>query len=232
MYIYGKNVIKEALISNQRIKKIFLYKKFDDIEIINMLKKTNAPIKYLEHLEMDKMNLPNNQGVILEVEDYAYSDIGELDDKDNLVVMLDHIEDPHNLGAIIRTCEAAGVSMIIIPKNRACQVNSTVIKTSVGAINNIKIASVTNLNQTIKYLKDNGYWIIGTDMNGEDYRKLDYKGKTCIIIGNEGSGLSNLTYKNCDFMASIPMIGKINSLNASVAAGIIIFEALRSRNGL
>ena len=230
MYIYGKNVAEEAISSKQKINKVFLYKNFSDIDIVNSLKEMNVPIKYLEKNQLDNMNCPNNQGIILEVDDYSYSDIGEI--KDGLVVILDHIEDPHNLGAIIRTCEAAGVEMIVIPKDRACKVNATVIKTSAGAINNMKIALVTNLNQTIRYLKDNGYWIIGTDMNGDDYRKLDYKGKTCIVIGNEGKGLSESVYNNCDFMAKIPMVGKINSLNASVATGIIIFEALRSRNGL
>ena len=127
------------------------------------------------------------------------------------------------------TCEAAGVDGIIIPANRCVGVNPTVIKTSVGTTEKVKIVKVTNLNTTIKVLKDHGYWIFGTDIEGDDYTKLNYKGKTVIICGNEGEGLSKLTKENCDFIASIPMKGTVNSLNASVATGIILFEALKQR---
>lgn len=141
--------------------------------------------------------------------------------------MLDHLEDPHNLGAIIRTCEAAGVKSIVIPKDRAVKVNSTVIKVSVGAIKNVRIVMVNNLVNTLKELKDNGFWVIGTDMQGADYRTLDYSGKVVLVIGNEGKGLSRLTRENCDFMARIPMRGEVNSLNASVAAALVIYEAVK-----
>ena len=184
----------------------------------------------LEYLENNKKINGLHQGIILDVEDYKYADIYDIiSDSDSLIVMLDHIEDPHNLGAIIRSCEAAGVDGIIIPSDRSVLVNSTVIKTSVGTTEKMKIAKVTNLNSTIKLLKDKGYWIFGTDMDGEDYTKLDYKGKTCIICGNEGSGMSKLTKENCDFIASIPMKGEVNSLNASVATAIIVFEAIKQR---
>ena len=143
--------------------------------------------------------------------------------------MLDHLEDPHNLGAIIRTCEAAGVSGIIIPKDRSVSVNSTVMKVSAGALELVKISQVTNLAQTLNYLKKQGYWIVGTDMQGTKYNEIDYSGKTVIVIGNEGKGMSDIITKNCDFIASIPMRGNINSLNASVAAGIIIFEAIKEK---
>ena len=143
--------------------------------------------------------------------------------------MLDHIEDPHNFGAIIRSCEAAGVDGIIIPQDRSVEVNATVIKTSVGTREKMKIIRVTNLVNTIKLLKNNGYWIFGTDMIGSDYTTLDYKGKTCIICGNEGSGMSKLVKDNCDFIASIPLRGEVNSLNASVATAIIVFEAIKQR---
>lgn len=232
MYIYGKNVVKSALKSKNKVNKIFIYKNFDDSDILNELKKLNLKFNYKEKIELDRMVDGLHQGIILDVDDYKYSDIGVLNNSDELLVMLDHIEDPHNFGAIIRTCEAAGIKHIIIPKDRACEVNSTVIKTSTGTIDNMNIIRVTNLNQTIKYLKDNGYWIVGTDMEGTDYRKIDYNGKICVVIGNEGKGLSDLIYKNCDFMASIPMYGSVNSLNASVATGIILFEAVGSRNEL
>ena len=231
MYIYGKNVVKETLQNNINIKNIYLYKNFNDNDILNELKKLPLKFNYLEKYEMDKMISGLHQGIILEIDDFNYNDISEVIDK-QLVVILDHIEDPHNFGAIIRTCEAAGVDAIIIPKDRACEVNSTVIKVSTGSINNIKIIRVTNLSQTIDYLKNNGYWIVGTDMSGTDYRKINYDGKIGIIIGNEGKGMRELIKKKCDFIATIPMLGKVNSLNASVATGIIVFEAIRGRNGL
>ena len=231
MYIYGKNVVKETLQNNINIKNIYLYKNFNDNDILNELKKLPLKFNYLEKYEMDKMISGLHQGIILEIDDFNYNDISEVIDK-QLVVILDHIEDPHNFGAIIRTCEAAGVDAIIIPKDRACEVNSTVIKVSTGSINNIKIIRVTNLSQTIDYLKNNGYWIVGTDMVGEDYTNINYNMNVALVIGNEGKGMRELIKKKCDFIATIPMLGKVNSLNASVATGIIVFEAIRGRNGL
>lgn len=227
MYVYGKNVAKEMLNKKEKINKAFLYTKFNDNEILSSLKKQNIKIKYLTKDELNKIETGNHQGIILEVDDYKYSSIDDLND--DIIVMLDHLEDPHNFGAIIRTCEAAGVKNIIIPKDRSVKVTSSVIKVSVGAIENVKIALVNNLVNTIKELKQKGYWIIGTDMQGTDYRNIDYSGKIVLVIGNEGKGLSRLTEENCDFIASIPMRGKVNSLNASVAAALIIYEAIRGK---
>ncbi len=224
--IYGRNVVKEALDNNEVIKKAYVYKNFNDRGILNKLSKSNIKINYLEKYELDKIESGNHQGIILEVNDYDYASIDEIMD-DKVVVMLDHLEDPHNLGAIIRTCEAAGVKSIVIPKDRAVKVNSTVIKVSVGAIKNVRIVMVNNLVNTLKELKDNGFWVIGTDMQGADYRTLDYSGKVVLVIGNEGKGLSRLTRENCDFMARIPMRGEVNSLNASVAAALVIYEAVK-----
>jgi len=233
MYICGKNVAKEYLNGNNRIKKVFLNNNFNDSEIISLLKSKKIKIDYVDKRELDRKILENHQGIILEVDDFEYSDLSVIESIENpLVVMLDHIQDPHNFGAIIRTCEAAGIDAIIIPKDRSVSVNGTVIRTSVGASKYVPIIRVTNLVQTIKEMKKQGFWFFGTDMNGENYSKLDYKGKTALIIGNEGDGMSKLVKDNCDFIASIPMIGKINSLNASVAAGIIIYEAVRCRNEL
>lgn len=227
MYVYGKNVAKEMLNKKEKINKAFLYTKFNDNEILSSLKKQNIKIKYLTRDELNKIESGNHQGIILEVDDYKYSSLDDLND--DIIVMLDHLEDPHNFGAIIRTCEAAGVKNIIIPKDRSVKVTSSVIKVSVGAIENVKIALVNNLVNTIKELKQKGYWIIGTDMQGKDYRDIDYSGKIILVIGNEGKGLSRLTEENCDFIASIPMRGKVNSLNASVAAALIIYEAIRGK---
>ena len=153
-----------------------------------------------------------------------------MDDDSSVIVILDHLEDPHNLGAIIRTCEAAGVNGIVIPKDRSVDINSTVMKTSAGALENVKIAKVVNLTQTINKLKDNGFWIVGTDMeNSVDYREIDYSGKIGLVIGSEGFGMTKTVKDSCDFIARIPMYGKINSLNASVAAGIMIYEVIRSK---
>ena len=219
MYVYGKNVAKEI---NSKIEKVYVANNFKDREI---LKKIKAPIVYVDKNKLDKMVDGVHQGIVLKIADYDYKDISELNS--DVVVMLDHLEDPHNFGAIIRTCEAAGIKDIIIPKDRSVKVNSTVMKTSAGCLDRVNIYEVTNLVQTINNLKKNNYWIIGTDMEGTDYKKIDYKGKIVIIIGNEGNGISRLVKEACDFIASIPMQGEVNSLNASVAAGIIIFEARR-----
>ena len=229
MYIYGKNVVKEALEKNKKIKKAYVYKNFSDKYIIDKLENINTI--YLEKYELDKLVHENHQGIILLVDDYEYSDINELiNDSTSFIVILDHITDPHNFGAIIRTCEAAGVNGIVIPKDRSVEVNSTVIKVSTGAIENVKISRVTNLANTINFLKKKGFWIIGTSMEGTNYTKIDYKGKIGIVIGNEGVGMGRLVKESCDFIASIPMIGTTNSLNASVATGIIIYEAVRQKN--
>jgi len=230
MLVYGKNVVNEVIKDENTIKRAFVSKKFNDKNIINILNKNNIKIRYLDNYELDRMVNGNHQGIVFDVVDYKYSDIDELIKEDDcLLLMLDHLEDPHNFGAIIRTCEAALVDGIIIPKDRSVSVNSTVMKVSTGALTNVKISQVTNLVNTINYLKDKGFWIVGTDMDGTNYRDIDYSGKTCIIIGNEGKGISNVVAKNCDFIASIPMRGEINSLNASVATGIVVFEAIKSR---
>lgn len=232
MYIYGKNVVKTALSTNQKrdVEKLYLYQNFDDRNLLSIIEKSKIPIEFLTKIEMEHIVRGNHQGIIAKVKEFEYSRFEEFNQDNAFLVILDHIEDPHNFGAIVRTCEAAGVTGIIIPKDRACEVNSTVIKVSTGAINNMKIAQVTNLNVAIKKLKEQGFWIIGTDMQGENYRKLDYSGKIGIVIGNEGKGMSRLTSELCDFKASIPMVGKTNSLNASVATGIVIFEALGRRS--
>lgn len=226
MYVFGKNVVLELINNKRKINKAFIYKEFKENDIINNL---NCPIKYMDKYELDRLVDGNHQGIIVDIPDYKYHDIDEIVKENGFIVMLDHIEDTHNFGAIIRTCEAAGVDGIIIPKDRSVDVNGTVMKTSVGTLDVVPIVQVTNLVNTIKELKDKGYWVTATDMDGTDYDKIDYKGSICIIIGNEGFGISRLVKDNSDFVASIPMKGKVNSLNASVAAGVIIFEAAKQR---
>lgn len=233
MYVYGKNVIKALIDNNKKIKKVYLSDNFNDSSLLDSINNLNVEIKTLPKQKLDKIEKGNHQGIIALTDDYKYVSENEMlsnMSENPFVVILDHLEDPHNFGAIIRTCEAAGVDYIIIPKDRSVGVTSTVVKTSVGAIYNVNIVMVTNLNNTIKKLKEKGLWIVGTDMvNSTLYDEIDYKVPIGIIIGNEGSGMKSLVGKNCDFIARIPMIGKVNSLNASVAAGIMIYEVLRQR---
>lgn len=232
MYIYGKNVAKETLENNKKVLKAFICKDFSDKNIISMLKKRNISIEFLTKNEIDKLASGNNQGIILSVPDYEYCKLDDLLVNDKpFIVILDHLEDPHNFGAIIRTCEAAGVDGIIIPKDRSVSVNSTVMKTSAGALNNMKICMVTNLNRTIDELKEKGIWIVGTDMTDSvSYNSLDYNMPIAVIIGSEGFGISRLVREKCDYVVNIPMKGKVNSLNASVAAGILIYKIVEMRN--
>lgn len=232
MIIYGKNVAKETISNNKVINKAILSKDFNDKNILSMLQNRNIKIEYITKNEMDKMVKENHQGIILSVPDYSYVEIDEiLDNEKPFIVILDHIEDPHNFGAIIRTCEAAGVDGIVIPKDRSVSVNSTVMKTSAGALNNVKVCKVTNLNRTIDYLKDKGVWIVGTDMTDSvSYCDIDYNIPIAIVIGSEGFGISKLVREKCDYVVNIPMKGKINSLNASVAAGILIYKIFEKRN--
>ena len=233
MQIYGKNVAIEKLNSNNKINKIYLSNKFKDEEIINLIKKRNIYTKILEPRDLDKMCNGLHQGIILEVEDvktYTYDEvIPNIDKEYPLVVILDHLEDPHNFGAIIRSSEAFGVDAIIIPNDRSVGITSTVVKTSVGTIEKMKIVKVSNINNTINKLKEDGYWVVATDMNGIDYQEIDYKTKIALVIGNEGKGISRLVKENSDYLAKIPMSGTVNSLNASVACGIFLSQIQLNR---
>lgn len=230
MLVYGKNSCEEILKQGKDIKRVYLERNFKDKVITSLIEKLKIKPVFLTKYELDEMALGNHQGVAVDVLEFKYADIDEIIKENGFIVMLDHLEDTHNFGAIIRTCEAAGVDGIIIPKDRSVSVNSTVMKTSSGAAVNVKICMVTNLVQTINYLKEKGYWIYASSMDGTSYTSEDYKTSTCIIIGNEGKGVSELVRKSADFIVSIPMIGKINSLNASVAAGIFIYEVVRQRS--
>lgn len=230
MLVYGRNVVNEILNSKTKIYKVFLDNNFNDQEILRKIEKLNLKKFHVDKNKIDKMcSNSANQGIALDIEEFEYLTIESIvkDEKANFVVMLDSLEDPHNFGAIIRTCECAGVDYIIIPKNRSVSVNSTVYKTSSGALNNVKIVEVVNLANTIRKLQDLGYWVYGAEANGVDYRSVKYDGKTCLVIGSEGHGLKQIVANTCDQIISLPMKGKINSLNASVAGGILIYEMMK-----
>ena len=231
MLVYGRNVARELLNKNEKVSKIILQEGFDDKNIISLIESKNIKVEYKQKREIDNLAKGVHQGILLSIPDYKYKSIEEiLNDNTSFVVILDHLEDPHNFGAIIRTCEAAGVDAIIIPKDRQVQINSTVMKTSAGTLDDMNIVLVANLVNAIERLKDNGFWIVGTALDSNlDYRDIDYSGKKALVIGNEGKGMSQIVTKACDYIAKIPMYGKTNSLNASVASGIMIYEMIRNR---
>lgn len=238
--VEGRNSVLELLESDRDVNKIFVQagEKHGSInKIIAMAKHKKILIAEVSKEKINQMaQTENHQGVIAIVPPYNYCDVEDIlfeassRQEEPFVVILDSIEDPHNLGAIIRTAETAGVHGIIIPKRRAASVNSTVNKVSAGAVEYIKIARVNNLVDTMNYLKEQGLWICGTDIDTNTYYyDQDLKGPIAIVIGNEGTGMSRLVKENCDFLVKIPMKGKITSLNASVSAGIILYEAVKQR---
>ena len=231
MLVYGRNVALEVLKKPKNVQKVLLQDGFDDKKILSLLEKSKTPVFIKSKKEIDRLAEGVHQGIILYVRDYQYYPLADVVNEDaSFIVILDHLEDPHNFGAIIRTCEAAGVDGIIIPKDRQVQVNATVMKTSVGTLDTMKVSRVANLSSTIDYLKKNDFWVVGTALEDSvDYRSIDYSGKIALVIGNEGAGISELVRKKCDFIAKIPMYGTTNSLNASVASGIMIYEVIRNR---
>lgn len=223
MKVFGKNVFNELKNNKENIKKVYLSSNFKDKDIIDFIKDNKIPYITVEKNKFDHMVNGHTQGIILEINEYEYKDIKTIDTTEKKVVILDHLEDPHNFGAIIRTCEACGVKSIIIPKDRSVQVTATVMKTSTGAIDYVNIYEVTNLVSAIDYLKDNGYFVYGAEADGVMYDKVDYADKVALVIGSEGFGLSRVVRNACDEIISIPMEGHVNSLNASVSFGILIY---------
>lgn len=219
MRVCGRNVFNELDIKD--IRKVYLANNFKDQEILDKIKKNkiryvNCDAKALDHM------MERNQGIIIEINEYVYQDLNSIGDEP-MVLMLDHLEDPHNFGAIIRTCESKGIKTIIIPKDRGVVVNETVMKTSAGALNHINIVMVTNLVTAIKELQKRGYFVYSAEADGINYKDVNYADKVLLVIGSEGHGLSRLVRENSDEIISIPMRGEVNSLNASVAAAILIY---------
>ena len=238
--VEGRNAVIELLESGKDINKLYITKgeKNGSInKIIALAKENKVVIVEKDKKQMEEMAQTDNfQGVIAIVPPFEYCEIDDIlnyakeKEENPFVLILDGIEDTHNLGAIIRTAETAGVHGIIIPKRRAASVNSTVSKVSCGAIEYMRVARVSNITDSIKKLKEEGLWICGTSISAEKYYfNQDLTGPLGIVIGNEGKGMSDLVEKNCDFLVKIPMMGKVESLNASVSTGIIVYEALKQR---
>lgn len=236
MIISGKNSVTEALNGNTSINKIQIIKNgrgFEQIVELALAKKVR--FEFVDKSILDRQST-QNQGVVADVIDFEYCEVSDILEhaqklqQSPFILILDGIEDPHNFGAIIRSAECAGVHGIIISKHRAVPVNETVVKTSAGAISNMKIARVTNVNQAIDYLKENNVWVFGAESTGESIYKTVLTGAIAIVIGSEGEGISRLTLEKCDGIISLPLFGKVNSLNASVACGITLYEVVRQNN--
>jgi len=238
--IIGRNAVMEVLKSDRTIEAVYIsntHMEGSIKAIINIARDKGLVLKEVDRKKLDLMSGgTNHQGVIAQVTPFKYSEIADILNlakkrgQDPFVVILDEIEDPHNLGSIIRTAELCGAHGIIIPKRRNVGITSTVYKCSVGAIEHMRIAKVTNINVAIDELKKSGLWIYGADIAGDEYSyEVNFNGPCAIVIGSEGRGISKLTLKKCDKLVKIPMVGKINSLNASVAGGIMMYEILKGR---
>lgn len=238
MKIYGRNAIEEALNSGATIDRLLVKNGVKDAHgnrIINAAKDRGIRVIFRDGAALDR-EVPrgaNHQGFVAEITDFAYSEtddilaLAEEKGEPPFILILDGVEDPHNLGAIMRVAECAGVHGIIIPKHRSVTVNDTVVKVSSGAAQYVRVAKVTNINDTIKYLQDNGIWVFAADMDGESLYSANISGPVAFVIGGEGKGVSRLTRERCDGAVAIPMFGNVNSLNASVAAAIVVYEKVR-----
>ena len=227
-YIFGKNTI-DSYIESKSIIEVFIANNFSDEKILKKLRQNNIKVSVKDKNLLDKITQNGkHQGIVASIKKIEYSSLADILNAAKkkqypLIVALDGVEDPHNVGAIIRTCEAFSVDGIIIPKNNCCPVNATVAKVSTGAIANVNIAMVTNLTQTLKELKNNGYWVYAAEaFNSQPYEALDYKSKTVLVVGSEGYGISRLVKEQADFNIKIEMSGKVNSLNVSVATAILV----------
>ena len=239
--IEGRNAVIEAYRAGKCIDKIFILDGCQDGPVLTIkreAKKAGTLVKYVEKERLDQLSeTGKHQGVIAYTAAYDYAEVSDIlrdardKGEDPFIVILDNIEDPHNLGAIIRSAHQAGAHGIIIPKNRAVGLTATVARTSAGALNYIPVAKVTNISKTIEKLKDEGLWFVCADMDGKVMYDLDLRGPIGLVIGSEGDGVSRLVKEKCDFVANIPMKGQIDSLNASVAAGILCYEIVRQRMG-
>ena len=241
MIIEGKNAVTEAIKSGTTIEKLYVEKGNFARElnrIIALAREAGIKVSFEKAETLEKLSpTGRHQGVIASTTEYKYFDLEEVyeeakeRDEDVLFIILDGVEDPHNLGAVIRVADCAGATGVIVPKHRGAGVTDTVVRVSAGASAHVKVSKVTNVNDAIRYLKDKGVFVFAADMDGEDIYKTNLKGDIALVIGGEGSGVHALTRKLSDGIVSLPLYGQVNSLNASVATGIVVYEALRQRNG-
>ena len=240
-FVEGRHPVEEALLSGRTIDKIYIAKggKSANVnDILSMANEKKIPVSFVDRKKIDEMSESHShQGIIAKVSAYAYLELDDLIERINskdtpaFLVLLDEIQDPHNLGSVLRTADASGVDAVIIPKRRSATLTPVVAKTSAGAVEYVPVCKVTNLVKTMEKLKDCGVWIIGADMNGDKlYQDEDFSGPIALVIGNEGQGISRLVREKCDFLVRIPMKGKVNSLNASVSASILMYEVMRQRD--
>ena len=235
-FVYGKNVIKQILTDSDRAKTIWMA--VEDREIEQLAKANHVQIRKTDRRQLTKLTgSDRHQGIAAEIVPYETYEIEDLladvpEGKPGLLIMLDELEDPHNLGAILRTADAVGAAGVIFKKNHNVGLTPTVAKVSAGAIETVKCAAVTNLSRTLEDLKKKGWWAIAADMDGQDYRTMNYDFPAVLIIGNEGKGISRLLREKCDYVVSLPMRGKITSLNASVSAGILMYAISAGQNPL
>lgn len=239
MYVFGRNPIKEALLSGKTVEKLFVQdgeRSNSAISVISLAKEQGVIINYVSRQYLDKLaNGGNHQGMAAAVTDFDYCTVDDIlnlakeRNEDAFILILDGISDPHNLGAIIRSAECFGVHGVIIPKRRSVSVNDTVIKVACGATAYVKVAKVTNINDVIRDLKERNVWVYATDFDGKSPKSVNLTGNIAIVIGSEGEGIHRLTKELCDDVLTIDQFGKVNSLNASVAAGILCYEATRQR---
>lgn len=240
-FVEGRNPVIESIKNNREIDKIMIAnsaKEGSIKKIIGMAKEKNLVIQYVEKQKLDEISESHaHQGVIAQVSEYKYADLDEVLEnvkskgEDPFFIILDEINDPHNLGSIIRTADAVGAHGVIIPKRRSVHITPVVIKASAGAIEYMPVCKVTNIVNTIKKLKDEGLWIAAVDMDGDVFYEQNMKGPLGLVIGSEGYGISRLVKENCDFKVKIPMVGHVTSLNASVAGSIVLYEVLKQRLG-
>lgn len=238
-YIYGKNAVHEKLKQKGKVDEILIQKGSKNFEVEKMAKEQRIRVRFVEKKELDRLcDGGNHQGVAVKGEDYKTYSLQDLITQKPrgqypLLVLLDGLEDPHNLGAILRTCDAIGADGVIIGKHRSVGLTSTVAKVSTGAIEHVKVAQVTNLRQALDELKDNGYWVVGTDAHEAiDYRAFPCDMPLVVVIGSEGKGISKIVLDACDYRVALPMVGHVTSLNASVATAVLLYQVFNKRNPL
>ena len=235
----GRNAVMEALKGSSRINRLMVADGSSEgsiREMIAVAKEKGVPVQFLERSKLDSMAKGiRHQGVLAQVSPVEYVELEDILSKarekqeDPFIILLDELEDPHNLGAILRSADAAGAHGVLIPKRRSCPLSATVAKTSAGAVEHVPVARIGNIVQTIKALKEEGLWVAGADMDGKNYYEADLTGPLLLVVGSEGQGIGRLVKEQCDFIVRIPMLGAINSLNASVAGSVLMFEVTKQR---